>query len=202
MLKTIKMAFENTEVLELPADIIDLHLTHITESAFLFHPDYGSAHESLTKKIGEGYVAIRKDWFPAIARRAIVAERTKLPDALATQTLAGPYVLAQNVKDWVAQGLTDDEIVPQLVDRLTDHFAQGTPADLTDLELIADGAPTRTLELPWLDIRTNDPYSWSDNHYAINLETADQFVVLFDGNDPHFQNRGREKAEEMGFDLI
>ncbi|WP_152537729.1 hypothetical protein [Agrilactobacillus composti] len=86
-----------------------------------------------------------------IAHRAIQAERTKTEDTLAARTLAGLYVLAQDVKDWVAQELGDDEIVLQIVKRLTDHFAQGTPPDLTNLALIAEDAPTKVLELPWVN---------------------------------------------------
>ncbi|WP_035452643.1 hypothetical protein [Agrilactobacillus composti] len=56
MLKTIKMGFENTEVFELPAEIIDLRLTHITESIYTSHFSGAPNYESFAKEIGEGYV--------------------------------------------------------------------------------------------------------------------------------------------------
>lgn len=196
--KSIEFAFENTEGLVLPADIIDFQLRHITESAYLSHVQGNPVYESFPKVAGEGYIKIRKDWFPTFAAQAIAAARQQTTNPLVARTFASLYFMDRDTQEWVAAGMPDDEVNQRIVERLTSHFVQITSCDLTDLTLMTPGQPNRQIELPWEEIESDDPRYWGDNQYAVNLETPEHFVILFDGDDLHIQNHGREKAQELG----
>jgi hypothetical protein len=196
--KSIEFVFENTEGLILPADIIDFRLRHITESAYLSHAQKDSADESFPKVAGDGYIKIRKDWFPILAARAITAARQQATDPLVARTFASLYFMDRDTKEWVADRLPDDEVIQRIVERLTSHFVQITSCDLMYLTLMTPGQPNRQYGLPWEEIESDDPQYWGDNQYAVNLETPEHFVILFDGDDLHIQDHGREKAQELG----
>lgn len=105
--KSIEFVFENTEGLILPVDIIDFRLRHITESAYLSHAQKDSVDESFPKVAGEGYIKIRKDWFPTLAARAIMAARRQTTDPLVARTFASLYFMDRDTQEWVAAGLQD-----------------------------------------------------------------------------------------------
>ena len=128
----------------------------------------------------------------------MAAARQQTTNPVVARTFASLYFMDRDTQEWVAAGMPDDEANQRIVERLTSHFVQITSCDLTYLTLMTPGQPNRQVELPWEEIESDDPQYWGDNQYAVNLETPEYFVILFDGNDLHIQDHGREKAQELG----
>ncbi|MCI2170032.1 hypothetical protein [Schleiferilactobacillus perolens] len=198
MLKTVELGFENTDKMRLPADVIDLALDGIAESFYYSNSSQG-AYESTTREISRGQLTIRKDWFEQLADRLLASGRKQSNDSVVAEALPHYFqVDRDNVSEWLAQGMAAEEIKQKLLERLTVHFVETMPADLTEIVLIRSDKPAEELSIPWRNLTREEQLDY--NELAVNLESATRFIVMFDARDPHIQDadHGRKEAQRFG----
>lgn len=202
MLKMIEMTFENTDIMRFPADSVNMVLKEISETITLVHyqPPFAGTSEGASQEIGQGYISVRKDWFQSLAAEILSAAQHQTAGPLAQPILADYHQVDQAmVAKWLAKDLTAEQVQKKIFNQLTLHFVQGMPADLSSLTLHDTDQPARTLWLPW---RNHVNREWLDyNEFAVNFDSPDEFVTMFDGRDPHIQKHPQQTAEAFGLVL-
>ncbi|ERL63860.1 hypothetical protein [Schleiferilactobacillus shenzhenensis] len=194
MLKSVKLGFENVEVMTIPISVLDLYFENIAEMVSFHRRNMEGDRLVRQRIIGNGYIMVQRSWFETMGGRISNAIQSGLPDPAAEAILDESLQLNRDdIQEWFAQGLPDEAIQDKIMERFTDHFTEGRVADLVDVTLMVDGQPDEQLIIPWED----DP-AGNDNQLAVNVALPDAYVIFFDQRDPDIHQHKQEKLAEFG----
>lgn len=199
MLKSVKLGFENVEVMTIPISVLDMYFEDVAEMVSYHRHDAEEGQLVRHRIIGDGYIMVQRLWFETMGGRIFNTIQSGVPDPAAEAILDESLQLNRDdIQEWFAQGLPDEAIQDKIMERFTDHFTEGRVADLVDVTLMVDGQPDEQLIIPWDDDPV-DP-TGSDNQAAVNVALPDAYVIFFDQRDPHIREHKREKLAEFGMD--